>query len=162
MVIKEEQKDGTVKEFASPKEMLSAWAVEEKNRPFWLKVWEDWFYYPISGIWRFHLKMWPREIQWWWQRGSRGYSDCDVWGFSDYLAGVIVGGLRQLKTELHGWPHCEEISTEKEWENIIDKMIRAFELHLREAEWTKLTDAEQKEKQEGMLLFARWFGALWS
>jgi len=31
-----------------------------------------------------------KEIKWFWQRGKRGWADCDVWGFQDYLTDIII------------------------------------------------------------------------
>lgn len=46
----------------------------------------------------------PSEIKWFWQRGRRGYSDRDVWGFDHYLTQVIIGGTAQLAENAHGCP----------------------------------------------------------
>lgn len=56
--------------------------------------------------WRqwFNLKDYYKHIKWFVQRGWRGYSDSDVWGFNYYLATVIANGIRQLSGELNGTP----------------------------------------------------------
>src|SRR6266852_1897293 len=31
---------------------------------------------------------WIKGLKWFWQRGRRGWADCDTWSFDNYLAGV--------------------------------------------------------------------------
>lgn len=162
MVIKVEQKDGTTKEYPSLRVMMDE---ENKARPLWEKLWEDWVYYPLYRGWNNHVKMWPKELKWFWQRGNRGYSDCDVWGFDEYLAKVIIGGVSQLRNTMHGCPlELAGKSVEegcKEWANILTKIQRAFELNLKQIDWEKLTEDEEKERQEGLKLFCYWCNNLW-
>jgi hypothetical protein len=66
-----------------------------------------------------------REIYWFIQRGKRGYSDRDIWGFNTYLSNVIVEGLKQLKEERHGYPLG---LTPKKWDKILVQIIEGFEL----------------------------------
>lgn len=41
-----------------------------------------------------------REIKWFYQRGTRGYSDRDLWSFDNYLADVISSGIKELSIDL--------------------------------------------------------------
>ena len=85
-----------------------------------------------------------RECKWFIQRGKRGYSERDVWGFYDYLNKVILGGLKKLKDTKTGcpcmvdegdiptgkdgnWTKAGETKAQKKWEKILDKMIWTFE-----------------------------------
>lgn len=38
------------------------------------------------------------------QRVKQGYSSGDVWSFDHYLNGVIIGGVTELRKNLHGYP----------------------------------------------------------
>ncbi len=98
------------------------------------------------------------------QRGKRGYADSDTWGFCDYLANVITGGLKQLRKYKHGTPATLNPETgeydydEKRWEKILDKMIYTFEtakktmdnypendwLYCSTDEWDKMKDMRDK------------------
>ena len=65
-----------------------------------------------------------RKIKWFWQRGCRGYADCDIWDMCNYLAKIILPMLKQLKGTTHGYP-CD--LTEKKWDKLLDEMIVGFE-----------------------------------
>lgn len=47
---------------------------------------------------------WRRRLIWFYQRGKRGYADCDVWNLDQYVAGVLAAGMRDLATAKVGWP----------------------------------------------------------
>ena len=72
-----------------------------------------------------------RNIYFFFQRGIRGYADCDTWGFSYYLSKVISGGVKYLKEINHGLPTWEEGKTEleciNEWDCILNTIINTFE-----------------------------------
>ena len=91
-----------------------------------------------------HVWEWPSnrldDLKWYHQRGTRGYSDSDVWGFDYYLSDVVVGGLKKLKEDKIGCPCLDGFGTnsseqtdsqfndmQKEWERRLDCMIFAFE-----------------------------------
>ena len=94
-------------------------------------------------IWWNYLDMLPKRIYWFFQRGYRGYGDNDTWDFDLYLAEVISKGLKQLKKYNHGCPGeiCNKYKDRKdltqkekddlavkEWNTILDIIIRGFEL----------------------------------
>jgi hypothetical protein len=45
-----------------------------------------------------------REIKWFWQRGTRGYADCDTWNIDWTLAILIPKMLRHLAKNNNGCP----------------------------------------------------------
>lgn len=105
-----------------------------------------------------------RAIKWRIQRARRGYSDCDVWNFDGYLSKVISGGVRQLITELHGWPGPP--MTFDEWKAILGKIADGFEAHaILHEECVSLADPRcaelERKREEGFRLFIEWFGGLW-
>ena len=73
----------------------------------WLRRW-----YRLSGwAWRhegwLNPREWYRTIKWFIQRGRRGWSDRDLWGFDTYLALVIAEGIERLIEVKHGYqPTC--------------------------------------------------------
>lgn len=104
-----------------------------------------------------------REIRWGIQRWRRGFSDRDVWNLDSYVARVVSGGVRQLITELHGWPG--EPMTFEEWKGILDTIATGFEAHLAlddvpYGDDDRRADLE-RQWQEGSRLFVEWFGGLW-
>jgi hypothetical protein len=112
---------------------------------------------------RYAPRLLLREIKWGAQRWRRGYSDRDVWGFDTYLARVISRGVRQLITELHGWPG--EPMTFEEWKDILDKIAAGFEAHtILHEDYPSDPDRRaelERQWQEGSALFVEWYGGLW-
>lgn len=120
-----------------------AWREVEKkwreNHPYLHIINEIWdfFYYPIKRKYDFVTDI-PSRVRAWFQRGNRGWADRDTWGFYDYLANVIVGGLKHLKKTKHGIPTtfcCDDKGNEipweeglKKWDVALDEMIWAFEM----------------------------------
>ena len=123
-----------------------------------------------------HLWEWPgdtyREIKFFIQRGRRGYSDRDIWALDGYLSDIIIAGCKKLKETKHGVPSAlicdkdgKQIMTVDEgiieFNKILDKIIRAFELEQKILEQFILSDEENKEREEGWKLFENWFHSLW-
>jgi hypothetical protein len=110
------------------------------------------FYAPIGW-----LDMSWRRAYWFLQRGYRGYGDNDTWDFDNYLANVIIGGLRELKRYYHGKePTKGEL-------NII---IKGFEENIKmmnldyKYKSKKYLLAELKFKK-AMKLLTKYFNYLW-
>jgi hypothetical protein len=122
------------------------------------------YYAPINW-----LDMLPRRIYWFFQRGYRGYADCDTWDFDNYLSKTIPQALKQLKKYQQGLPTWTPKKSEKqakqEWNLILNKIIKSFELaqnyidlNISPKEWKEKYEVQYKE---GMNLFRDWFFALW-
>lgn len=94
------------------------------------------FFNKIKGI--------PFEIRCFYQRGTRGWSDRDVWSIDYHLDRVIPPMIRQLKnSKMLGFPNtfkCPEgcicnINIENnceprnEWHIVLDKIALGFEAH---------------------------------
>ena len=87
----------------------------------------------------------PRDIFFWFehklQRAKNGWSYRDTWGYSSYLAKVIVGGLKHLKKTKRGLPvtkfpdgklivydnNKDFKKAEDLWDSYMDAMIWTFE-----------------------------------
>lgn len=136
------------------------------------------------------FKYLPIEIKWFWQRGTRGYSDRDVWGIDDWFLNIIVPMLEQLKEVKHGYPSD---LTSEQWDEILDRMIFCFkeaneetcsmvneyetdfifkiygnlEKESKELENNYFKRAEEIEnyqlqmKEEAFKLFSKYFHSLW-
>lgn len=78
-----------------------------------------WIFYRIKDF----IKNLPRNIKWFFQRGIRGYADCDVWDIDYWFLNTIIPMLKQFNKTKHGYPGN---ITAEEWDKIIDKMIFYF------------------------------------
>ncbi len=126
----------------------------------------------------------PIQIKWFCQRGRRGWADCDWWNMDNYLIGIILPMLKELKKNGHGYPGIDEADTPEKWDAILDHMILGFEVGKRVIDdeyfletnadiltrtptsdevklWGEKAEADQKIFDEGMKLFARWYLSLW-
>jgi hypothetical protein len=122
------------------------------------------------------------EINWFIQRGIRGYADCDLWDFDFYLSNLKANALVQFKNSLYSYPGN---ITEEEWDNILDKIIFTFETEAKvsSADWLYLSEKdkikytfnedysnvihimtkEECEKlREGWNLYRKYFHSLWN
>jgi hypothetical protein len=101
----------------------------------------------------------------------RGYADEDWWDLGDYLASWMPKALRDMKRNVHSHPIDDEVNTVKKWEAVLEKIARGFEAKRKQDEltwdkkrtehfkrnWNKL----QKEFEEGMKLFIKFYDNLW-
>ena len=110
-------------------------------------------------------------------RGRKGYSYIDTWGFDSYLCGVISGGLKILKENLHGAPpDLFDDNAENPtwpWEVVLDKIIEGLEagstlisgdfmeLHDTPEDWKPKEEVLRRKFNLGMRLFRRHFFSLW-
>lgn len=110
-----------------------------------------------------------RGIKWFIQRGRRGYSDRDLWGFSSYLSEMLVQALTQLNETKMGYP--ADIKTSGQWTDIIDEMIEGFRA-VKDNEEIFFTDKTNQQIEEeiaennrridrGMYYFKKYFQNLW-
>jgi len=113
---------------------------------------------------RYHF----RRVKWFYQRGRRGWADCDWWGVDDYLVGIILPMLKQLKEYEHGYPGYGKASTPEKWDKLLDEMIEGFEAAKRITDdnynlTTYLVDFEADRKlfEKKARIFIKWFFHLW-
>lgn len=113
------------------------------------------------------------SIKWFIQRGRRGYADCDVWGFDEYLNGVILEGLKRLQKDKYGYPGS--LKNPEQWTKILQEMIDGFEAYQAISEHTYKylnSDGEREynhehtqklyqKHQKGLKLFVKYYSALW-
>jgi len=121
------------------------------------------------------------------QRGKKGWSNRDTWGFDYYLSDVISKGVRYLKENIHGHPAN---LTEGQWIDTLNQIIETFEMTTRivgselylikdkkdRKKWQKIldeinkeydcqdrcmTDKEIKDYEKGWKLFKKYFYNLW-
>lgn len=92
------------------------------------------------------------------QRKTRGYDDSETWSLRDSIANFILPRLKTFQERTVGCPCSME---HDEWNGIIGKMIRAFELVSRDQGSFDLTPEEDKEYDEGFKLFYEYYLHLW-
>lgn len=123
-----EKKEKVSKSYSSVEDMFKEEKEWRANHPIAYII-REWYY---EIVYRFPKKVSriPKEIKWFWQRGKRGWADCDVWGFFDYHSRVCKEALLHLKKYKMGYPVIFEESGrdgQKEWNEVLEKMICAFE-----------------------------------
>ena len=76
--------------------------MKKKLKSIWLTI----KYLPI----RIHKKFYTicRNIKSFYQRGKRGYADCDVWNLDMYLVKVMGGAINRLAETTHSYPNGYE------------------------------------------------------
>ena len=90
------------------------------------------------------------------QRKTRGWDDSETWSLDNTIAKFVLPRLKRFKEVNGGTPFN---LTAKEWNKILDQMIKAFEIYARGA-WD-MKDKEVKIAEKGMMLFSKHFGELW-
>ena len=80
----------------------------------------------------------------------------DTWSMDHSLAHIILPMLKQLKETNYGYPGT---LTEAKWNDIMDKMIYAFEHKVRDGDM--FDTGNQKKMQEGFRLFGKYYQNLW-
>ncbi len=125
--------------------------------------------YVVQRWWEFITKGMWREIKWFFQRGKRGYAEEDCWSLDNYLISWLPQAIRELKKNIHGHPISDEVKNTNDWKRILEKIARGFESKRKQENitWKKTKDFDskykelQKEFEEGMKLFTKYFQNLW-
>lgn len=111
-----------------------------------------------------------RECKFFIQRGYRGYSDRDVWGWYDYMADINVKALRHLAKRKIGHP-CG--MTMQGWRNRLLKMADGFQATIDEEndytsykklsrkEFLALVRSRRTRLAQGLKLYSKHFQSLW-
>lgn len=137
-----------------------------------MKIWERIYYFFVRNWDRADRRL--RNIKFFWQRGKKGYSDLDVWGFDAYLCKVMVGGLTKLIDNLHGHPY-EFGDTHPDdplaaWSAVLKEMREGFEAahkiidpHSVDDDYEVMANYKELEDKfnRGMDLFKKYFFDLW-
>lgn len=97
----------------------------------------------------------PRTLEYLEQRKMNGFDDTETWSLFLSIANFIVPRLRRF---IEVVPGCPEGLTFDQWQEILNKILRTFEII---AEDRFFTNEEVKQLDEGLELFKEWFFALW-
>ena len=60
------------------------------------------------------------------QRIERGFDDTECWNLESTIAGFVLPRLKHFKEHNNGYPGNDEIPTFEKWNEVLDKMIYAF------------------------------------
>lgn len=103
------------------------------------------------------------------QKRIRGFSDEELWSLDITIIKFIYPRLKRFRDlGPHSFP--SELNSYQEWQDILDKMVNAFEIIIEDINEDRLflflsSDIVQQEKiqtvEEGLELFHKWFFALW-
>lgn len=89
--------------------------------------------------WYKSIKYWPmrfynrirydvfQKIKFGFQRMFRGYDDTLLWNTNDYIAKLMLVGLKHLRENGHGFPPDLDEDT---WNKYLDEMIYGFECYM--------------------------------
>ena len=91
------------------------------------------------------------------QLEERGFDDTETWSLDYTIARFVLPRLKRFQEIKGGYP--PEL-TEKKWTAVINKMIAAFELIIKD-NFKGLTKAEFTKVEKGLALFAQYFQHLW-
>lgn len=102
------------------------------------------------------------QMKWFYQRGKRGYADCDVWSLDCYLARWMPEALLKLKNISHAYPNR---MSEKGWNKKIDRMVLGFMAarHVNEGKFKTRQEYKllQEQSRQGLETFKNYFFDLW-
>jgi hypothetical protein len=93
-----------------------------------------WYEWP-EIIWlRYIVRPWEDACMYtkrFFQRGFRGYGDCDLWGMHSFLTETILNMLVHLRQIKHGYPATKDENgncgyDEARWDRILNEMIEGF------------------------------------
>ena len=117
-----------------------------------------------------------RKLKWFYQRGSRGYADSDVWSLDWHLTHFMGKALRDLANQVHGTPiidtgreikdinDCDTLTLE-EWKATILYIAETFDIgrKIEEMEYNTLEEQKValKRFEQGMKMFTEYFFNLW-
>lgn len=96
----------------------------------------DWT--PLYWRWWIHWvnpRVYWKQALYFWQRGTRGWADCDCWSLDAHLCEVLVGALDHLSRSKHGIPSNLLLEDSDEghaaaqavWEQTVKEMIEGFQ-----------------------------------
>ena len=149
------QEHGT---FELTEDVFATW--DEENEKWYNKY----FVIPFNTVIN-TIKDFPSEAKWFYQRGSRGWSDRSVWSIDTWLVDNLIPMLERLKIDNHGTPMSmfkkkdgfdkDGIPTDEanvlaaqRWDNVLNEIIYG----LKCAKKLQGSDYDYKDKEEAKKL----------
>jgi hypothetical protein len=100
----------------------------------------------------------PRHKIWSQERKERGFDSTELWNLDSTISRFILPRLKEFRRKIIGTP---SLLSEEEWEKILDEMIIAFELIIREEPSYDWNEKETDQVNKGLDLFREYFFHLW-
>ena len=163
--------------FELTEEVFARWDKEDA------KWYNKYFVIPFHTF-IYAIKNFPSEVKWFYQRGSRGWSDRSAWSIDTWLVDNLIPMLERLKTNKQGTPSTmfrqkdgvdkdgnptdeASVLAEQRWENVLNeityglkcaKKIEDLDYDYEDKELTKrLTKSYQRSFELiGKHLFSLW------
>ena len=93
----------------------------------------------------------------------------ETWNLDKTIARFVLPRLKLYKKVNNAYPGIGEADTPEHWDELIDKMIAAFELALKDdsdkifksEDWKENVLRKDATIQEGLAAFAKWYQYLW-
>lgn len=110
------------------------------------------------------------EVRWFIQRGCRGYSDRDIWGWFHHHSTMMLGVLQYLRKHKHGYP--AELTLGK-WDKALKVMEDGFQAAIDEEndttsykimstiEFRKLVFKRRRKLMLGLKYFRKYYYSIW-
>ncbi len=135
------------------------------------------YHYYLTHPFTYFGDAWDK-VRWFYQRGSRGYADCDVWSIDWHLTSYMGKALRDLSQQVHGTPIIDtgrplnpddpndiDTFTMEEWKATILYIAETFDeaRRVQEMEYDTIEQyqAAHKRIQQGLSMFSEYFFSLW-
>jgi hypothetical protein len=114
----------------------------------------------VYRLWHYRISNIPSDVKYFFQRGTRGYSDRDIWSLDWYLARVISETCKKLAHTTHGYPPS---LTPEEWERILLEISNGFEeyLKLQDSDNYDNTEITKEKLNKSLELLQKYFTDLW-
>ncbi len=94
-----------------------------------------------------------------WIRLRYGSGCCDVFNLDYHLAKIILPHLKEFRKNPFSYP--AHFNSHEEWEEILDKMIWAFDDFVNGDDFPADYEEQYRKQQEGFELFGKHFRSLW-
>lgn len=105
------------------------------------------------------LRLWLRRApKFTWQKLTRGFHDGELWSLDYRLAKLIHPRLVAFRKIVGSYPGT---MTYDEWCAILDQIIAAFEFIATNDDYWCMNEAQYTMVEDGIALFARYYGHLW-
>lgn len=155
---------------------------------WWKKMRHDNWLYNYSppfgdyNYWHYVRKPWEyfeclyRTLRWFYQRGTKGYCERDVWSLDCHLTSYMGNALRDLAGQVQGTPiidtgrvftdpnDCDTFTIE-EWKATILYLAETFDIGRSMEDFKYLTTDDyqnaKKRFDHGMAMFSEYFFYLW-
>ena len=162
--------------FELTEEVFANW--DEENEKWYNKYFVIPFHTFINTI-----KNFPSEVKWFYQRGSRGWSDRSAWSIDTWLVNNLIPMLERLKKDKHGIPASmyrkkdlfeieystdeADVLAEGRWDDVLDEILYGLTCakKIQDSDYDykdkKLIKRLNKSSQRSFELIGKYLFSLW-